>query len=261
MSTLDGKTVIITGAAQGIGKGIAERLASEGANVVIADVNGELAHETAGELGEAGYPAIAVQVDVTDREQVKAMVDAAVEEFGQLDVLFNNAGVNRPQRFLDTTEENWHWIMNVNGLGVLIGMQEAAKQMIEQGTGGKIINTASVAGRQGFPNIVPYCVSKFGVIAMTQAAARGLAEHNITVNAFSPGVVDTPLWARLDEIHMEIGDSSKPGEAMENFAADILCGRVATPEDIAGMASFLASSDSDYITGQTLPIDGGQILV
>lgn len=261
MSKLDGKVCIITGAAQGIGKGIAERLASEGASVVIADVNGELAEETAAEIRKDGYPALAVKVDVTNRDEVKAMIDRTVEEFGKLDVMFNNAGVNRPQHFLETTEENWHWIMNVNGLGVLIGIQEAAKQMIEQGTGGKIINTASVAGRQGYGNVAPYCASKFAVISLTQSGARALAQHGITVNAFSPGVVDTPLWEQLDQDLMELGESSKPGEAMENFAAAILLGRPAEPEDIAGMASFLASSDSDYITGQVLPIDGGQVLV
>lgn len=255
------KTVIITGAARGIGKAIGMRLAAEGANVVFADINAEEAESTAAECREAGGTAMGAAVDVTSREQVKAMIDKVVAEYGSLDVYFNNAGVNRPQNFLETTEENWNWIMNINGLGVLIGTQEAAKQMIEQGNGGKIVNTASVAGRQGYANVAPYCASKFAVISLTQSAARDLAQHGITVNGFSPGVVATPLWKQLDEDLMALGESSRPGEAMENFSAGILMGRPAQPDDIAGTALFLASADSDYITGQIMAIDGGMILV
>ena len=133
--------------------------------------------------------------------------------------------------------------------------------MISQGRGGKIINTASIAGRQGYPNIAPYCASKAAVISLTQAAARELAKHKITVNGFAPGVVDTPLWAQIDREHIEIGETTKPGEAMSNFAAGILLGRVATSDDITGLALFLASSDSDYMTGQTIVIDGGMVLL
>lgn len=258
---LDGKVVIITGAARGIGKAIGMRLANEGASVVFADLNAEQAEEAAAECREQGGTAMSAGVDVTKRDQVKAMIDKTVAEYGKLDVMFNNAGVNKPQNFLETTEENWNFIMNVNGLGVLIGIQEAAKQMIKQGHGGKIVNTASIAGRQGYANVAPYCASKFAVISLTQSAARDLAQHGITVNGFSPGVVATPLWKQLDEDLMELGESSEPGEAMENFSAGILLGRPAQPDDIAGTASFLASSDSDYITGQIMAIDGGMILV
>jgi len=126
---------------------------------------------------------------------------------------------------------------------------------------GKIVNTSSIAGRQGFPSFAPYCASKFAVNALTQAAARALAEHNITCNAFAPGVVDTPLWTKLDEDLMNIGDADKPGQAMADFAAGILRGRVATGEDILGTALYLASADSDYLTGQVIMIDGGMVLV
>ena len=254
---IDGKVCIVTGAARGIGKSIGRRLNADGACVVFADLNGEQAEETAAEASDAGGKAIAVTVDVTDRAQVTELVKRAVAEFGQLDVMFNNAGINKPQRFLETTEENWNRIMRVNGLGTLICIQEAAKQMIAQGNGGKIINTASIAGVQGYPNIAPYCASKSAVIMLTQSAARAVADHGITVNGFSPGVVDTPLWQQLDRDHMEIGDSSEPGEAMKNFAAGILLGRVSTPDDIVGLASFLASPDSDFITGQVFTVDGG----
>ena len=257
---LEGRVCVITGGARGIGKAIGQRLGGEGAKVVIGDLNAEQAEEAASEARDMDIEAIAVGVDVTKRDQVRALVERTVAEFGKLDVFFNNAGVNRIQHFLDVTEDNWDFIMRVNGLGVLICMQEAAKQMIAQGTGGKIINSSSIAGRQGFPDIAPYCASKFSVIALTQAGARALAEHKITVNAFAPGVVDTPLWEQLDSEYIELGDTSEPGEAMRNFSADILLGRVAEPDDVAKLAAFLASEDADYITGQTYNVEGGMIL-
>ena len=254
------KVCIVTGGARGIGKGIGLRLVSEGAKVVLADLNGAQAKEAAAEINKAGGQAIWVSVDVADRDQARAMVERAVTEFGKLDVLFNNAGINHIQRFLDATEESFNRIMRVNALGVLVCTQEAAKQMIKQGHGGKIINTASLAGRQGFPDIAPYCASKFAVVGLTQASARALAPHKITVNGFAPGVVGTELWQQLDAELMELGDSKKPGEAMHNFAASALVGGVATPRDIAGLAAFLASAESDFITGQVIEIDGGMFL-
>jgi meso-butanediol dehydrogenase/(S,S)-butanediol dehydrogenase/diacetyl reductase len=257
---LAGQSCVVTGAARGIGKGIALRLASEGAQVVFADINEGEAKQAAEEARKNGGRAIAAVVDVTQRASVRSLVEKAVAEFGKLDTMFNNAGINKIQRFMEATEDNWDRIMKVNALGVLLGIQEAAKQMIKQGNGGKIVNTASIAGRQGYPNIAPYCASKFAVISLTQSAARALAQYRITVNGFSPGVVDTPLWAQLDREHIEVGDSSEPGEAMKNFAAGILLGRVATPTDIAGLACFLASRDSDYLTGQVITVDGGMLL-
>jgi meso-butanediol dehydrogenase/(S,S)-butanediol dehydrogenase/diacetyl reductase len=150
--------------------------------------------------------------------------------------------------------------MDVNALGTLIGIQEGAKRMIPNG-GGKIVNTSSIAGRQGYPSFAPYCASKFAVNALTQAAARGLAEHNITCNAFAPGVVATPLWITLDKDLMDIGDSEEPGQATADFAAGILRGHAAAPEEIVGTALYLASADSDYLTGQVIMIDGGMVLV
>ncbi len=257
----DGKVSIITGSARGIGKAIGLRLAKEGASVVFADLNGQQAEQVASEGKQKGGKAIAVTVDVSEREQVKEMVNKTIAEFGKIDILFNNAGINHQQRFLEATEDNWNRIMKVNALSVLICTQEVAKQMIKQGHGGKIINTASLAGRQGYPDIAPYCASKFAVIALTQSSARALAPHNIIVNGFSPGVVNTPLWEQLDRECIEMGVSKEPGEAMKNFAASALVGRVSTPDDIVGLATFLASSESDYIIGQVIGIDGGMILV
>jgi meso-butanediol dehydrogenase / (S,S)-butanediol dehydrogenase / diacetyl reductase len=255
-----GRVVVVTGAAQGIGAGFARALATEGANVVVADINEAQATATAAAIRDDDGIAIAVGVDVADRAQVRALIERTVHELGRLDVLFNNAGISRPEAFLDITEESWRRIMEVNGLGVLIGMQESARQFIAQRSGGKIVNTASIAARQGFPDFAHYCASKAAVVSLTQAGARSFAEHGITVNAFAPGVVDTPLWEDLDRVLAE-RDHKPEGQPMAEFSEGILVGRPATPEDIAPVAVFLASADSDYITGQVVMVDGGMVLV
>ncbi|MBF4572580.1 glucose 1-dehydrogenase [Herbiconiux sp. VKM Ac-1786] len=252
---------VVTGAGSGMGRGIARALALEGASVVIADLNGEAAEATAQALRDEGFAAAGVRADVSKRDEVRRVVERTVAEFGRLDVWFNNAGFNAPMKFLDVTEENWRSIMEVNALGVLIGTQEAARQMIAQGGGGKIVNTTSMAGRQGFPAFAPYSAAKAAVISLTQSAAKALAEHDITVNAFAPGVVDTPLWVKLDEDLLAIGETKTAGGAMDEFAAGIIRGRTATVDDIVGTALYLASSDSDYLTAQVIMIDGGMVLV
>ncbi|WP_053386120.1 SDR family NAD(P)-dependent oxidoreductase [Leucobacter japonicus] len=258
---LAGKTVGITGAASGMGLAFAHRFAAEGANVLIVDLDPAAAEKAAKSIVAAGGAAEFAQANVTDRAQIAAAIQVAVSAFGGIDIWFNNAGFNKPLHFLDVTEENWAAIMDVNAKGVLIGTQEAAKQFIAQGTPGKVINTASISGRKGDANTAPYCASKSAVISLTQSAAIALADQDITVNAFAPGVVATPLWVQLDEDLMEIGEASAPGEAMENFASNILRGRVAQADDITGTAMYLASADSDYMTGQVIMIDGGMILV
>lgn len=257
---VDGKAIIITGAGSGMGRAFALGLAREGAKVGVLDLRQEAAEAVCDELSAEGLSAIPLTADVSRRDQVSAAFDEFVQQAGQLDVLFNNAGFNVPMHLMDVTEDNWRSIMDVNGLGTLIGIQEGARRMIPRRLG-KIINTSSIAGRQGFPSFAPYCASKFAVNALTQAAARGLAEHNITCNAFAPGVVDTPLWTKLDEDLMSIGDAEEPGQAMADFASGILRGHVASGDDILGTALYLASADSDYLTGQVIMIDGGMVLV
>jgi meso-butanediol dehydrogenase/(S,S)-butanediol dehydrogenase/diacetyl reductase len=260
MGKLDGRSVVITGAARGIGAGLAKRLGAEGAGVTVADLNAEGAEQVAADVRDAGGRAIGVGCDVGDRDSVKGMLDAAVSEFGRLDVLFNNAGISKTQHFLEVTEDDFNRIMRVNGLGVLFGMQEAAKIYKQQGDGGKIVNTASIAGKEGFPLFPAYCASKSAVVSLTQSGARDLGGEGITVNAFCPGVVTTELWDQLDEDSRKVGETEREGQLLEEFSEGIPIGRTSTPEDIAGLAVFLASADSDYITGQSINVDGGMLV-
>ncbi|HWI73623.1 MAG TPA: glucose 1-dehydrogenase [Baekduia sp.] len=260
MGKLDDKTAVVTGGGRGIGRGIATRLAQEGASVVIADIDAGGAKAAAEAIASAtGSAVMGVACDVTDRDSTRAAIAAAVQRFGRLDIMFNNAGISKTVRFLETTEADFDNIMRVNARGTFLGMQEAAEQFKRQGGGGKIINTASIAGKSGFPLFAAYSASKFAVIGLTQAGARALAEDGITVNAFCPGVVTTELWEQLDDEFIAIGETSKPGEALESFGAGILVGRLSTPDDITGLALFLASPDADYITGQAINVDGGMI--
>ena len=258
---LEGKTCIVTGGAMGIGRAIAERLVSDGANVCIADIDVPAAERAAAQLSEkVRGSAIAVECNVTKRSDIKTTIAKTVEQFGRLDVMFNNAGVAKAVRFLDVTEDDWDTVMEVNGKGVLFGMQEAARQFITQGGGGKIVNMASIAGKQGFALVSHYSASKFAVVGLTQAGARELAEHKITVNGICPGIVATELWRKLDLNMIEIGRTENVGQGMKEFSEAILLKRVSTPEDCAGIASFMASTDSDYMTGQCVQVDGGMIL-
>jgi meso-butanediol dehydrogenase/(S,S)-butanediol dehydrogenase/diacetyl reductase len=260
MGKLDGKGIVVTGAARGIGRGVARRLAEEGAGVAFADVNAEGAEAAAAAARDAGGKAIGVGCDVGDRASVKALLDATVAEFGRLDVLFNNAGISKTQHFMEVTDADWDRIMRVNGLGVLYGTQEATKIFRSQGGGGKIVNTASIAGKEGFPLFPAYCASKAAVVSMTQSAARDLAGDGVTVNAFCPGVVTTELWDQLDQESRDVGETEAEGQLLREFSEGILVGRPSTPEDIAGLCVFLASEDSDYITGQAINVDGGMLV-
>jgi meso-butanediol dehydrogenase/(S,S)-butanediol dehydrogenase/diacetyl reductase len=261
---LKGKNVVITGGAQGMGAAIAEHFAAQGARVCVTDINAEGCCAVVERIREKGGEAISAQVNVTKRADVAAAVAAAVEAFGSVNVMLNNAGINKPMMFLDVTEENWHQIMDVNALGVLIGMQEAAKQMIRQGKQDypyKIINVGSILSRQAFDDVVPYACSKHAVLAMINGGAKALIEHNITVNGYGPGVVRTELWEQLDKDLVAIGKFEKEGESMDTLAENmILMKRYSYPQDVVGTASFLASPESDYMTGQLIMIDGGMVI-
>jgi D-sorbitol dehydrogenase (acceptor) len=239
-----------------MGRAIALRLAQEGARVVIADLSQDAGQKVADEIVAAGGQAAAVAADVRDREQVRAMVGTAVREFGGLDILVNNAGVGKIIPFLETTEKDWDFMFDVNCKGLLWCSQEAARVMIEQGRGGKIINLASQAGRRGEALVLAYCASKACVINMTQSIALALAEHKINVNAIAPGVVDTPFWEEVDKQFARLWNVPV-GEPKRRAVESIPLGRIEQPEDVAGVAAFLASSDADYITQQCINVDGG----
>jgi D-sorbitol dehydrogenase (acceptor) len=253
---LENKIAIVTGGGSGIGRGISLRLAEEGAAVAVADLDLDAANHVAGEIAANGGRAIGVQVDVRKQDAVQAMVDSTVRAYGGIDILVNNAGVGKIIPFFETTEQDWDFMFDVNGKGVLFCSQAVAKVMIEQGRGGKIVNLASQAGRRGEALVLAYCASKACVISMTQSMALALAEHKINVNAVAPGIVDTPFWDEVDKqfaklLNMEIGEPKR------TFTKSIPLGRIEQPEDVAGAVVFLASSDADYITQQCLNVDGG----
>ena len=261
MGRVQDRVVIVTGGAGGIGAAACAAIGAEGAKVVVADLDATAAQTVADAIVAGGGTATSIGVDVTDRAQVQAMVRKAVDTYGELNVIFNNAGMNRPRNFMDVDQENFEEIVRVNTWGVIVCTQEAAKQMIAQGAGGKIINTGSIASRQGFWDFVPYCCAKFGTLAVTQATARGLIEHGITVNAFAPGVVDTPMWVGLNEDIRAIHAQPDEADPMREFATGTLIGRPAAPAELAPFLVYLASPESDYMTGQMYMVDGGQVLV
>jgi meso-butanediol dehydrogenase/(S,S)-butanediol dehydrogenase/diacetyl reductase len=261
MGRVQDRVVVVTGGAGGIGAAACRAIAAEGGKVVVADLDAAAAQGVAAAIVADGGTAESVGVDVTDRAQVRAMIQHAVASFGELNVIFNNAGMNRPRDFMEVDEENFEEIVRVNTWGVIVCTQEAARQMISQGSGGKIVNTGSIASRQGFWDFVPYCVAKFGILAVTQATARGLIEHGITVNAFAPGVVDTPMWVGLNKDIRAIHDQPAEADPMRDFATGTLMGRAASPAELAPFLVYLASPESDYMTGQMYMVDGGQVLV
>jgi meso-butanediol dehydrogenase / (S,S)-butanediol dehydrogenase / diacetyl reductase len=256
-----GKSIIVTGGGGGIGEGIARDLAAEGGRVVVADIDLDAAKRVAAAICKDGGEATAVQVDVVDRKSVQSMIKAAVGAYGRLDVMFNNAGISKAGQFLEATEADFTRIMSINALGVLIGMQEAAKQMIAQNSGGKIINTASIAGKVGEQIATIYCASKACVISLSQAGAEALGKYNITVNCFSPGFVKTQMWDGLDRDLIKAGYRDEPNAVDELAKNRAILGRVSTPHDLVGATTFLASEKSNYITGQNLMVDGGVRMV
>lgn len=254
------KTAVITGSADGLGKGIAERLARDGFNIVLSDIDGSKLAQTEQEFKNRNQPVASFQGDVSKRTDQFALVRHTVDTFGQVDVFINNAGIEEVMPLLDVTEADFDRVFNVNVKGVLYGMQAAAEQMKKQDSSRvyKIINACSIAGHESFDLLGVYCASKFSVRALTIAAAKELAKHNITVNGYCPGVAGTKMWDRIDaEMGKHLG--LKPGEAFEKFSAGILMGRTQVPEDVASLVHYLASEDSDYMTGQSLIIDGGMV--
>jgi NAD(P)-dependent dehydrogenase (short-subunit alcohol dehydrogenase family) len=250
---LQGKTALITGSARGIGRTFAERYVKEGARVAIADINLAAAQKTAGEIGAN---AIAVEMDVSSRTSIRAAVDQVASAFGGIDILVNNAALFDLAPIVEITEASYNKLFGVNVYGVLFTMQAVAEKMIAQGRGGKIINMASQAGRRGEALVGVYCATKAAVISLTQSAGLNLIKHGINVNAIAPGVVDGEHWDHVDALFAR--HENRPlGEKKRLVGADVPFGRMGTAEDLAGMAIFLASQDSNYIVSQTYNVDGG----
>jgi meso-butanediol dehydrogenase/(S,S)-butanediol dehydrogenase/diacetyl reductase len=261
MSGLRGRVVLITGAAGGIGAATARRLASEGAHLVLADVDAGAVRMLADELRQEAVPA-----DVTRAADIDGMMGAAYARWGRLDVLFNNAGVIRVEPMLEVTEAEWDRVLDVNLRAVFFVLQAAARRMREQPLmpgsqlRGKLIQTASIAGyRGGNPLMTPYSASKAGVISLTRSAAQALAADRITSNCVCPGAVDTPMWTQIDR-EMGTLHGWGEGEAWKRRIRHIPLGRPETADDVAGVVAFLAGPDSDYMTGQALKVDGGMVM-
>ncbi|VEG51533.1 acetoin reductase [Mycolicibacterium aurum] len=261
--TLNGKVALVTGAARGIGRGIALRLARDGADIALVDVAPDGINAVAEEITEIGCKATTFVADVSDREQVFAAVDHAAAALGGLDIMVNNAGIALVGPIADVTAEQLEklWAINVNG--VLWGTQAAVATFKtlknnENGKISKIINASSIAGHDGFAMLGPYSATKFAVRALTQAAAKEHAADGITVNAYCPGVVGTDMWVEIDKRFAELTGAAE-GETYDKFVGGIALGRAETPEDVAGFVSYLAGPDADYMTGQAGLIDGGLV--
>ncbi|MDQ7030994.1 MAG: glucose 1-dehydrogenase [Ardenticatenia bacterium] len=261
---LEERLAAVTGAGAGIGRAIARALAAEGAHVAVTDINEEAARETVRLIEEAGGIARAWRMDVTQRSDIVQVV-GAIREWGggRIDIWVNNAGVSTMNRFVDLTEEDWDFNMNVNAKGTFLCSQAVARAMMQQDLipdselRGKIINIASMAGKRGnAPFLAHYVASKFAVVGLTQATAGELAPHKITVNAVCPGYVATSMQERELRWEAELRGTT-PEAVRELYIQDTPLGRIETPEDVARVVVFLASPLADFITGEAINVNGG----
>lgn len=249
---LTDKIAIVTGGTAGIGRGIVERLAAEGAQAVIVDINIDAAQKAAAEIGGN---TIAIKMDVTQKAEVEAAVHAVLERFSQIDILVNNAALSWPQRLVDMEEEDWDRMCNVNLKGVYLITRPVIAHMITRNYG-KIISISSIAGKQGIAKFSHYSATKFAVIGFTQALAFEYADYDLNINVVCPGVVRTPLWeAQLPAMAKEQGKSIE--EVFKAFCEPIPFKRPQTPDDIGAMVAFLASDLARNITGQSINVTGG----
>ncbi|MGN6314844.1 L-iditol 2-dehydrogenase [Trinickia sp.] len=252
---LHDKVAVLTGAASGIGEAVAARYLEEGARCVLVDVKptdavcADLAKQHADRVH-------VVRADVTRRDDIEAIVAQTVERFGGVDILFNNAAIFDMRPLLDESWDIFDTLFAVNVKGMFFLMQAVARRMVEQGRGGKIINMSSQAGRRGEALVSHYCATKAAVLSYTQSAALALAPHRINVNGIAPGVIDTPMWGQVDALFARY-EGRAPGEKKRLVGEAVPLGRMGVPADLTGAALFLASSDADYITAQTLNVDGG----
>ncbi|MCT6516661.1 MULTISPECIES: acetoin reductase [Enterobacterales] len=253
---LNGKVILVTGAAQGIGRGIALRLAKDGADIALVDLKADKLADVAKEIEALGRKTTIFTADISQRDDVFAAVEHAEKTLGGFDVMINNAGIAQVKPLADVTPEDMDRIFKINVNGTMWGIQAAAEKFKARGHKGKIINASSIAGHDGFAMLGVYSATKFAVRALTQAAAKEYASAGITVNAYCPGIVGTDMWVEIDERFSEITGAPK-GETYKKYVEGIALGRAQTPNDVAALVAFLSSDDSDYITGQAILTDGG----
>ncbi len=251
---LKGKTAIVTGGARGIGAAVAEGFVREGARVCVADIEADVARETARKIGGGSF---VCHLDVTRQESIEACVKQVETEAGGVDILVNSAAIFDMGPFPDISEKSYDKQFAVNVKGTLFMMTAVSRSMIARGKGGKIINFASQAGRRGEALVAVYCASKAAVISMTQSAGLALIKHGINVNGIAPGVVDTPMWDVVDALFAKY-ENRPLGEKKRLVGEGVPYGRMGKPEDHVGCAIFLASAESDYVVAQTINVDGGQ---
>ena len=254
MTRLAGKTALITGAARGIGLAFAQAYIREGARVLIGDIDMDRARAEAARLGES---ALALEMDVTQQASIDNAVHAGIAHFGQIDILVNNAAIFTAAPIAEITRDDYARCFDINVAGTLFTLQAVARHMIERGQGGKIINMASQAGRRGEALVGVYCASKAAIISLTQSAGLNLISHGINVNAIAPGVVDGEHWDGVDAFFAKY-EGKAPGQKKREVGASVPYGRMGVPDDLTGMAVFLASRGADYIVAQTYNVDGGQ---
>ena len=253
---LAGKSALITGAARGIGLAFAKAYVAEGARVAIADIDDALAQAAALSIGKA---AVAVHMDVADQTSIDAGVAATIDAFGQIDILINNAAIFSAAPISDVTRQDYTRVFDINVAGTLFTLQAVSEHMIERGIQGRIINMASQAGHRGEALVAHYCATKAAVISYTQSAALALASHGVRVNAISPGVIDTPMWKTVDGLFAQF-EGKELGQKKREVSEAVPLGYMGAPKDVARVAVFLASQQSEYMTAQTIGVDGGTVL-
>lgn len=255
-ATLIGKTVLVTGGASGIGRAIVEAFAKRGTRAIVADINEERAADLAGQVGHGAF---AVRLDVGEVGTIERAIQDAAERAGRIDVLINNAAIFEMAPLLEVTPESFERLFKVNVQGVFFTLQAAARLMVKDGQGGCIINLASQAGRRGEAASAVYAASKAAVISLTRSAALALIRDRIRVNAIAPGDIDTEMWDRIDALYARQYGLA-PGEKKRQIAMSVPYGRMGHPSEIADAAVFLASAESEYIVGQTINVNGGNVL-